>query len=71
MPTLVKFFTGLALYPTRNSLEHLAMVTGKMPDRFAQAGACSKPGTAINSTRQSKKDVKATQPLQARHILPF
>src|SRR5258708_14513527 len=81
---LVEFFTGLALYQTHDNLEHLAMmemVMGKMPDRFARAGARSKPeffreGHKLDwpkakATRQSKKDVKPTRPLQVRHILLF
>lgn len=46
---------------------------GKMPERFARAGARSKPeffkeGSKLDwpkakSTRQSKKDVRATRPL--------
>jgi dual-specificity kinase len=56
----------------------MEMVMGKMPDRFARAGARSKPeffreGHKLDwpkakATRQSKKDVKATRPLQVRHI---
>ncbi|KAG2017868.1 CMGC/MAPK protein kinase [Coprinopsis cinerea AmutBmut pab1-1] len=73
---LVEFYTGLALYQTHDNLEHLAMmemVMGKMPERFARAGARSKPeffkeGAKLDwpkakSTRQSKKDVKSTRPL--------
>jgi len=73
----VEFFTGLALYQTHDNLEHLAMmemVMGKMPERFSRAGARSKPeffkeGGKLDwpkpkATRQSKKDVKATRPLQ-------
>jgi len=47
---------------------------GKIPERFARAGARSKPdffkeGGKLDwpkpkATRQSKKDVKATRPLQ-------
>lgn len=79
---LVEFFTGLALYQTHDNLEHLAMmemVMGKMPDRFARAGARSKPeffrdGHKLDwpkpkVTRQSRKDVRATRPLHVRHIL--
>ncbi|PPQ64146.1 hypothetical protein CVT24_008776 [Panaeolus cyanescens] len=74
---LVEFYTGLALYQTHDNLEHLAMmemVMGKMPERFARAGARSKPeffkeGYKLDwpkpkATRQSKKDVRATRPLQ-------
>lgn len=74
---LVEFFTGVALYQTHDNLEHLAMmevVMGKIPERFARAGARSKPdffkeGGKLDwpkpkATRQSKKDVKATRPLQ-------
>ncbi|TFK27188.1 CMGC/CLK protein kinase [Coprinopsis marcescibilis] len=73
---LVEFYTGIALYQTHDNLEHLAMmevVMGKMPERFARNGARSKPeffkdGSKLDwpkakSTRQSKKDVKATRPL--------
>lgn len=52
----------------------MEMVMGKMPDRFARAGARSKSeffkeGYKLDwpkpkATRQSKKDVKATRPLQ-------
>ncbi|KIJ52597.1 hypothetical protein M422DRAFT_58711 [Sphaerobolus stellatus SS14] len=74
---LVEFHTGQALFQTHDNLEHLAMmeaVMGRMPDRFARAGARSKPeffkeGAKLawpspKSSRQSKKDVKATKPLQ-------
>jgi dual-specificity kinase len=73
---LVEFFTGVALYQTHDNLEHLAMmeaVMGKMPERFARAGARSKPeffkeGVKLDwpkpkASRQSKKDVRATRPL--------
>ncbi|KIJ66685.1 hypothetical protein HYDPIDRAFT_174083 [Hydnomerulius pinastri MD-312] len=74
---LVEFYTGVALYQTHDNLEHLAMmeaVMGKMPDRFARAGARSKPeffkeGSRLDwpkpkASRQSKKDVRATKSLQ-------
>ncbi|PPQ98334.1 hypothetical protein CVT26_013590 [Gymnopilus dilepis] len=74
---LVEFFTGLALYQTHDNLEHLAMmemVMGKMPERFARAGARSKPeyfkdGCKLDwpkpkATRQSKKDVRSTKSLR-------
>ena len=72
---LVEFYTGLALYQTHDNLEHLAMmemVMGKMPERFARAGARSKPEffkdnkldwPKPKASRQSKKDVRATRPL--------
>lgn len=73
---LVEFYTGVALYQTHDNLEHLAMmeaVMGKMPDRFARAGARSKPeffkeGPRLDwpkpkASRQSKKDVRATKSL--------
>ncbi|RDB25581.1 Dual specificity protein kinase lkh1 [Hypsizygus marmoreus] len=73
---LVEFYTGIALFQTHDNLEHLAMmemVMGKMPDRFARAGARSKPeffkdGAKLDwpkakASRQSKKDVRATRPL--------
>ncbi|KAJ6570181.1 kinase-like domain-containing protein [Mycena vulgaris] len=73
---LVEFFTGIALFQTHDNLEHLAMmemVMGKMPDRFARAGARSKPEffkdnvrldwPKAKASRQSKKEVRATRPL--------
>jgi len=73
----VEFYTGVALYQTHDNLEHLAMmemVMGKMPERFARAGARSKPeffkdGSRLDwpkpkASRQSKKDVRATRSLQ-------
>ena len=76
---LVEFYTGLALYQTHDNLEHLAMmeaVMGPMPERFARAGARSKPeffkaGAKLDwpkakASRQSKKDVKATRALAVR-----
>ncbi|KIK47405.1 hypothetical protein CY34DRAFT_21422 [Suillus luteus UH-Slu-Lm8-n1] len=74
---LVEFYTGVALYQTHDNLEHLAMmemVMGKMPDRFGRLGARAKPeffkeGARLDwpkpkASRQSKKDVRATRPLQ-------
>ncbi|EIM91008.1 kinase-like protein [Stereum hirsutum FP-91666 SS1] len=74
---LVEFYTGVALFQTHDNLEHLAMmeqVMGKMPDRFARAGARSKPeyfkeGNKLDwpkpkASRQSKKEVRATRSLQ-------
>ncbi|KAF7330303.1 Dual specificity protein kinase lkh1 [Mycena venus] len=73
---LVEFFTGIALFQTHDNLEHLAMmemVMGKMPERFARAGARSKPEffkenarldwPKAKASRQSKKEVRATRPL--------
>ncbi|KAF9266591.1 CMGC/CLK protein kinase [Marasmius fiardii PR-910] len=73
---LVEFYTGVALFQTHDNLDHLAMmevVMGKMPDRFARAGARSKPeffreGAKLDwpkpkGSRQSKKDVRAVRPL--------
>ncbi|KAF8656867.1 hypothetical protein AX16_002414 [Volvariella volvacea WC 439] len=73
---LVEFYTGMALFQTHDNLEHLAMmemVMGKMPERFARAGARSKPeffkeGAKLDwpkakSSKQSKKDVRNTRPL--------
>ncbi|KAJ6612314.1 kinase-like domain-containing protein [Mycena sp. CBHHK59/15] len=73
---LVEFFTGMALFQTHDNLEHLAMmemVMGKMPERFARAGARSKPEffkdnvrldwPKAKASRQSKKEVRATRPL--------
>ncbi|KAJ7220092.1 CMGC/CLK protein kinase [Mycena pura] len=73
---LVEFFTGVALFQTHDNLEHLAMmemVMGKMPERFARAGARSKPEffkdnvrldwPKAKASRQSKKEVRATRPL--------
>ncbi|KAG6909970.1 hypothetical protein DXG01_014239 [Tephrocybe rancida] len=74
---LVEFFTGIALFQTHDNLEHLAMmemVMGKMPLRFAMAGARSKSeffkeGGKLDwpkakASRQSKKEVRATRSLQ-------
>ncbi|KAJ3520189.1 hypothetical protein NM688_g9198 [Phlebia brevispora] len=74
---LVEFFTGVALFQTHDNLEHLAMmeqVMGKMPDRFARAGARSKPEyfkdggklawPQAKATRQSRKEVRACRSLQ-------
>ncbi|EEB98548.1 hypothetical protein MPER_01921, partial [Moniliophthora perniciosa FA553] len=73
---LVEFFTGVALFQTHDNLDHLAMmevVMGKMPDRFARAGARSKPeffkdGAKLDwpkpkASRQSRKDVRSVRPL--------
>ncbi|KAF5392383.1 hypothetical protein D9757_001502 [Collybiopsis confluens] len=73
---LVEFYTGMALFQTHDNLEHLAMmemVMGKIPDRFARAGARSKPeffkeGSKLDwpkpkASRQSKKDVRNTRAL--------
>jgi dual-specificity kinase len=73
---LVEFYTGIALFQTHDNLEHLAMmeqVMGRMPDRFARAGARSKPeffkeGGKLDwpkpkASRQSKKDVRACRSL--------
>ncbi|KAI0058779.1 CMGC CLK protein kinase [Artomyces pyxidatus] len=78
---LVEFYTGIALFQTHDNLEHLAMmemVMGKMPERFARAGARSKPeyfkeGNKLDwpkpkATKQSKKEVRATRSLQ--EIIP-
>ncbi|KAJ3716003.1 CMGC/CLK protein kinase [Lentinula raphanica] len=77
---LVEFYTGMALFQTHDNLEHLAMmemVMGKMPDQLARAGARSKPeffkeGSRLDwpkpkASRQSKKDVRATRPLD--HVI--
>jgi dual-specificity kinase len=79
---LVEFYTGVALFQTHDNLEHLAMmeiVMGKMPERFARAGARSQPeyfkeGAKLDwpkpkSSRQSKKDVRATRPLSVSDIM--
>jgi dual-specificity kinase len=51
----------------------MEMVMGKLPERFARAGARVKPEffkdgkldwPKPKATRQSKKDVRATRPLQ-------
>lgn len=72
----------MALFQTHDNLEHLAMmemVMGKMPERFARAGARSKPeffkeGCKLDwpkpkASRQSKKDVRATRPLNVSLLL--
>lgn len=74
---LVEFYTGVALFQTHDNLEHLAMmeqVMGKMPERFARAGARSKPeyfkeGSKLDwpkpkASRQSRKEVRACRSLQ-------
>ncbi|CCM04982.1 uncharacterized protein FIBRA_07180 [Fibroporia radiculosa] len=77
---LVEFYTGIALFQTHDNLEHLAMmeqVMGKMPERFARAGARHKPEFFKEGkldwpkpkvSRQSKKDVRACRSLQ--EIIP-
>ncbi|KAF7358372.1 hypothetical protein MVEN_00887200 [Mycena venus] len=73
---LVELFTGMALFQTHDNLEHLAMmemVMGKMPNRFARAGARSKPELfkdnvsldwpEASTDRQSKKKVLAMRHL--------
>ncbi|KAL0954621.1 hypothetical protein HGRIS_003579 [Hohenbuehelia grisea] len=73
---LVEFYTGIALFQTHDNLEHLAMmemVMGKMPDKFARAGARSKPeffkeGHRLDwpkpkTAKQNKKDVRSTRAL--------
>ncbi|TCD63570.1 dual specificity protein kinase kns1, partial [Steccherinum ochraceum] len=74
---LVEFFTGVALFQTHDNLEHLAMmehVMDKMPERFARAGARTKPeffkeGSKLDfpknkiTSRQSRKEVRATKSL--------
>ena len=78
---LVEFYTGVALFQTHDNLEHLAMmeqVMGKMPDRFARAGARSKPEyfkeggrlawPQAKATRQSRKEVRACRSLQVRRL---
>jgi len=75
----VEFYTGMALFQTHDNLEHLAMmeqVMGRMPDKFARAGARSKaeffkeaptgPRVAwpnSKASKQSRKEVKATKPI--------
>jgi dual-specificity kinase len=81
---LVEFFTGNALFQTHDNLEHLAMmemVMGKMPDKFARAGARAKPEffkdnvrldwPKAKASRQSKKEVRATRPLSVSHLPLF
>jgi dual-specificity kinase len=78
---LVEFYTGMALFQTHDNLEHLAMmemVMGRMPERFSRASARSKPeffkeGCKLawptpKTTKQSKKDVRATRSLQVYHF---
>ncbi|KAH9966248.1 CMGC/CLK protein kinase [Lactifluus volemus] len=58
---LVEFYTGMALFQTHDNLEHLAMmemVMGKMPENVAREA----------TTKQSRKDVRATRSLQ--EIIP-
>ncbi|KAH9940993.1 CMGC/CLK protein kinase [Amylocystis lapponica] len=78
---LVEFYTGVALFQTHDNLEHLAMmeqVMGKMPERFARAGARTKPeyfkeGSKLawpnpKANKQSRKEVRACRSLQ--EIIP-
>ena len=78
----MEFFTGVALFQTHDNLDHLAMmevVMGKMPERFARAGARSKPeffkeGARLDwpkpkGSRQSKKDVRAVRPLAVSDVV--
>ncbi|VDB89818.1 unnamed protein product [Peniophora sp. CBMAI 1063] len=73
---LVEFYTGIALFQTHDNLEHLAMmemVMGRMPDRFARAGARAKPEffkdgaklawPAPKTSKTSKKEVRSTRSL--------
>ncbi|KAG8925709.1 dual specificity protein kinase kns1 [Tulasnella sp. 419] len=76
---LVEFYTGLALFQTHDNLEHLAMmeaVMGKMPASIARRALRSKSEffkanqpvldwpKARTTTRQSRKDVRATKSLE-------
>jgi hypothetical protein len=74
---LVEFYTGMALFQTHDNLEHLAMmemVMGKMPENVAREAINHKPeffkeGPKLNwplpkTTKQSRKDVRATRSLQ-------
>ena len=74
---LVEFYTGMALFQTHDNLEHLAMmemVMGKMPENVAREAVNHKPeffkeGPKLNwplpkTTKQSRKDVRATRSLQ-------
>ena len=76
---LVEFYTGMALFQTHDNLEHLAMmemVMGKMPENVAREAVNHKPeffkeGPKLNwpspkTTKQSRKDVRATRSLQVR-----
>ncbi|KZV74620.1 kinase-like protein [Peniophora sp. CONT] len=78
---LVEFYTGIALFQTHDNLEHLAMmemVMGRMPERFARAGARAKPEffkdgaklawPAPKTSKTSKKEVRATRSLH--EIIP-
>lgn len=80
---LIEFYTGTAIFQTRDDLEHLAMmgvVMGKLPEQFACVGARSKPeyfkeGSELdwpkpNATRQSKKEVRACKSLKVGNFGP-
>jgi dual-specificity kinase len=69
----------MALFQTHDNLEHLAMmemVMGKMPENVAREAVNHKPeffkeGPKLNwpspkTTKQSRKDVRATRSLQVR-----
>lgn len=74
---LVEFFTGEALFQTHENLEHLAMmeaVFGPMPETFARRAARNRSEwftknyrldyPQSNTTRQSRKFVRAMRPLE-------
>ncbi|ODQ54814.1 kinase-like protein [Saitoella complicata NRRL Y-17804] len=80
---LVEFHTGEALFQTHDNLEHLAMmeqICGKVPSRVKDKVQRSKDGSKFfgrdgkldypndDTTRQSRKYVKAVKPLD--HIIP-
>jgi dual-specificity kinase len=78
---LVEFCTGDALFQTHDNLEHLAMmepICGKLSPRMIKAATKSQqklfkdhkldyPNT--DTTRQSKKYVKAMKPLRVLYLL--
>ncbi|KAI7966636.1 hypothetical protein MJO29_002384 [Puccinia striiformis f. sp. tritici] len=74
---LVEFFTGEALFQTHENLEHLAMmeaVFGPMPEQFARRATRNRAEwftknyrldyPQSNTTRQSRKFVRAMRPLE-------
>ncbi|KAG6830655.1 hypothetical protein H0H92_015552 [Tricholoma furcatifolium] len=70
---LVEFFTGIALFQTHDNLEHLAMmemVMGKIPERFARAGARSKPEFFKDGAKLDWPKAKASRQSKKEDVIP-
>ncbi|KAJ6631030.1 kinase-like domain-containing protein [Mycena sp. CBHHK59/15] len=66
------FFTGMALFQTHDNLEHLAMmemVMGKMPERFARAGAGQSPSSS-RTTHLDRARRKCAPHVPCRMLYP-